>query len=84
MGFKKFISNVKEILELDEFENEGKKKSVKRLLKKLRSRKGELEKVPMKERDKKVQKALKEELNIITLQIKKGEKILETLNAKKS
>jgi predicted nucleic acid-binding Zn-ribbon protein len=84
MGFKKFISNVKEILELDEFENEGKKKSVKRLLKKLRVRKEDLEKSAKKESDKKKQKALKEELRIITLQIKKGEKILEALNKKTS
>ncbi|KYJ87564.1 hypothetical protein [Sulfurovum riftiae] len=81
MGIKKFIENVKEILELDEFENAGKKKSIKRLLKKLKARKEELEKSAKKKSDKKVSKEIKEELNIITLQIKKGEKILEELNS---
>jgi len=81
MGIKKFIANVKEILELDEFENEGKKKSIKRLLKKLKNRRTELEKSIKKKTEKKVSKELKEELNIITMQIKKGEKILEELNS---
>ena len=81
MGIKKFIESVKESLGLDEFEKAGKKKSIKRLLEKLRSRKEILDKVPKKKLDKKEKKELKEELAIITLQIKKGEKILDELNA---
>ncbi len=80
MGIKKFIESVKESLSLDTFEKTGKKKSVKRLLEKLRSRKEILDKVPKKKLDKKERKELKEELAIITLQIKKGEKILDELN----
>ena len=81
MGIKKFINSVKESLGLDEFENTGKKKSVTRLLEKLRTRKEILNKVPKKKLDKKEKKELKEELTIITLQIKKGEKILDELNS---
>ena len=80
MGIKKFINSVKESLGLDEFEKAGKKKSIKRLLEKLRSRKEILNKVPKKKLDKKELKELKEELEIITLQIKKGEKILNEVN----
>lgn len=79
MGIKKFIENVKESLGLDEFEKVGKKKSIKRLLEKLRSRKDILHKVPKKKLSKKEKKELKEELEIISLQIKKGEKILDGL-----
>ena len=81
MGIKKFIESVKESLGLDEFEKLGKKKSIKRLLEKLRSRKDILNKVPKKKLDKKEKKELKEELAIISLQIKKGEIILDELNA---
>ena len=81
MSIKKFIESVKESLNLDEFEKTGKKKSIKRLLEKLRSRKEILDKVPKKKLNKKEKKELNEELSIITLQIKKGEKILDELNA---
>ena len=81
MGIKKFINSVKESLGLDEFKKTGKKKSIKRLLEKLRSRKEILNKVPKKKLDKKEKKELNEELAIITLQIKKGEKILDELNS---
>ena len=80
MGIKKFIESVKESLGLDEFEKVGKKKSIKRLLEKLRSRKDILDKVPKKKLSKKEKTELKEELAIISLQIKKGEKILDELN----
>jgi len=80
VGIKKFINSVIESLGLDEFENTGKKKSVKRLLEKLKARKEILDKIPKKKLDKKEKKELKEELAIITVQIKKGEKILDTLN----
>ncbi len=81
MGIKKFIESVKESLELDDFEKTGKKKSIKRLLEKLRSRKEILNKVPKKKLSKKELKELKEELAIISLQIKKGEEILDELNS---
>ena len=81
MGIKKFIESVKESLGLDEFEKTGKKESIKRLLEKLRSRKEILDKVTKKKLNKKEKAELKEELAIISLQIKKGEKILDELNA---
>ena len=81
MGIKKFINSVKESLGLDEFEKAGKKKSIKNLLEKLKSRKEKLNKIVKKNLDKKEKKELKEELLIITLQIKKGEKILDNLNS---
>ena len=82
MHIKKFINSVKESLGLDEFEKAGKKKSIKRLLEKLKSKKNILDKTAKKKLDKKEKKELKEELAIITLQIKKGEKILDELNSK--
>ena len=84
MSIKKFIASVIESLKLDGFEKAGKKKSIKRLLEKLKSRKEILLQTPKKKLDKKERKALKEELAIITLQIKKGEKILDELNTKDS
>ncbi len=81
MSVKKFITDVKNYLGLDDFKKSGKKKSIKRLLEKLRSRKEILDKTPRKNLNKKELKALKEEQAIITLQIKKGEKILDELNA---
>ncbi len=81
MSIKKFIESVKASLDLGEFEKKGKKKSLKRLLEKLRSRKEILSKVPKKKLNKKEKKAYEEEMAIISLQIKKGEKILEELNS---
>ncbi len=83
MGIKKFIESVVELLELDEFENSGKKKSLKRLLEKLKARKEILNKAVKKKITKKEKKELKEELAIVTVQIKKAEKILDELNNKK-
>lgn len=84
MSIKKFIASVIESLKLDGFEKTGKKKSIKRLLEKLGSRKKILLQTPKKKLAKKEKKALKEELAIITLQIKKGEKLLDELNTKDS
>jgi cobalamin biosynthesis Co2+ chelatase CbiK len=80
MGIKKFLNSVKESLGLNKFEKTGKKKSIKRILEKLRARKEILNKVPKKKLNKKEKKELKEELVIISLHIKKGEKILDELN----
>ena len=81
MGVAKFINSVKESLGLDEFKKKGKKKSIKSLLKKLNARKEKIEKALNKKAEKKVAKELKEELAIISIQIKKGNKILDKLNA---
>ena len=82
MSIKKFIASVIESLKLDGFEKSGKKKSIKRLLEKLEFRKEILNNTCKKKLNKKEKKELKEELAIITLQIKKGEKILNELNTK--
>ena len=70
MNIKKFIESVKASLNIETFEKKGKKKSVKRLLEKLRSRKERLKNVPKKRLPKKELKELEEELTIISLQIK--------------
>ncbi len=80
MGIKKFIESVKESLNLGKIDEKGKKKSLERLLEKLRSRKEILDKTPKKTLDKKEKKALREEQSIINLQIKKAEKLLAKLN----
>ena len=80
MNIKKFIESVITSLNLDGFEEKGKKKSIKRLLEKLEARKNILNTTEKKNLTKKEKKELKEELAIITLQIKKGNKLLDELN----
>ena len=82
MNIKKFIASVIASLNLDGFEKTGKKKSIKRLLEKLEARKEILTHTEKKNLSKKERKELKEELEIITLQIKKGNAILNELNEK--
>lgn len=84
MSIKKFIASVISSLNLEEFETKGKKKSIKRLLEKLELRKDILHKTAKKNLTKKEKKELKEELAIIKLQIKKGNKLLDELNTKNS
>lgn len=79
MSIKKFIESVKASLSLDKIEKRGKKKSLKCLLEKLETRKEILSEVPRKKLNKKELKELKEEKEIITLQIKKGKKLLDEL-----
>ncbi|MCD6173621.1 MAG: hypothetical protein J7J96_07505 [Sulfurimonas sp.] len=81
MSVKKFIESVKESLGLDEFKKSSKKKAIKKLLKKLREKQNKLTNSLDKKLEKKVIKEKKEELHIITIQIKKGEKILEELSS---
>ena len=78
MGIKKFIKNVKSTLGLTDYEVEGKKKSLKDLLKKLNSRKKSIKK-SLETASKKDKKELNEELEIVSCQIKKGKKILHDL-----
>lgn len=82
MSIKKFIENVVASLKLDNFEKSGKKKSIKRLLEKLEARREILAHTEKKNLSKKEKKELKEELDIITLQIKKGNALLNELNEK--
>jgi hypothetical protein len=78
MGIKKFIKNVKRTLGLNDYGVEGKKKSLKDLLKKLNSRKKSIKK-SLETASKKDKKELNEELEIVSCQIKKGKKILHDL-----
>jgi hypothetical protein len=82
MNVKNFIISVKESLGLEDFKKSGKKKSVRKLLKKLNERQDEILESLKQKPEKKEKKELKEELEIISLQIKKGEKILEKLNSR--
>ena len=83
MGIKKFMKSVKSSLGLEDFKNEGKKKSIKTLLKKLTTRKKDILKTLKSPLDDKREKELQEELQIISLQIKKGKEILYKLYEKK-
>jgi len=81
MNIEKFIKSVQESLGRDVFEKSGKKKSIKIHLTKLESRKAKLLKKLEKSDDKKGTKALKEELSIINVQIKKSKVALEKLSS---
>jgi len=81
MGVKKFIELVTETLGLDKMKKSSKKKSVKSLLKKLNSKKDVIDKKLKVKPSKKKKKELNEEMDIILLQIKKGETILKKLNS---
>lgn len=83
MGVKKFIKSIKKFLNLGELEVEGKKKSLKLLLKQLNNRKRTVKKQFDSNEDKKEKKELNEELDILTVEIKKGKAILYKLYAKK-
>jgi len=80
MGIKKFIIQVKKSFKLDRHQKTRKKESMERLLVKLRSKKetlGNIEKETLGNKD---LVELKEDLAIITLQIKKGENVLGKLS----
>ncbi len=81
MGVKKFIELVKGTLGLEDLKKSNKKKSVKRLLKKLNSKKEFIAKELESKLDKKKKKELLEEKEIILFQIKKGNSILKKLNS---
>ncbi len=83
MGLQKFMKSVQSTLGLKGFNQEGKKKSLKELLKKLNRRKKSITELLKTSLDEKKEKELKEELAIVSLQIKKGKKILYKLYAKK-
>ena len=82
MGINKFIKKVKSTLGLTDYEVEGKKKSLKGLIKKLNTRKKSIVK-SLESANKKEKKELNEELEIVVCQIKKGKKILHDLYSDK-
>ncbi|MDD2790217.1 MAG: hypothetical protein PHU40_06055 [Sulfurimonas sp.] len=83
MGVKKFIKTVTKFLKLGEFKDEGKKKSVKELLKKLNKRKRVIKKRLESDLEKKEKKELREEFEIVSVEIKNGKAILFKLYEKK-
>lgn len=83
MGTNKFIKSVQSSLGLKDYKKEGKKKSLKDLLKKLHTRKTSIIKSLGSSLGKKEKKEFQEDLDIISLQIKKGEKLLYDLSSKK-
>jgi len=78
MKIKKFIKKTIATLGLNDYKKEGKKKSLKDLIKKLNERKKNIKK-SLEAATKKEKKELYEELEIINYQIKKGKKILHDL-----
>ncbi|MEA1914047.1 MAG: hypothetical protein U9N30_01910 [Campylobacterota bacterium] len=79
MNIKKFIKKVKTTLGLGKFEKANEKKYIKSLLKKLRLKKAATLKLLEIKRTKKEKKEINEDLEIIELHIKKGEKLLTKL-----
>ncbi len=82
MGVEKFITKVKEYLGLDSFGDLSKKKEIKNLLIKLREKKKEIKRLLKENPSKKIKRELEEEYEIILVQIKKGDKLLEKLESK--
>ena len=80
MKIKKFIKKVITTLGLNDYKKEGKKKSLKDLIKKLNKRKKIIKK-SLETATKNDKKELQEELEIINYQITKGKKILHDLYA---
>ena len=80
MGIKKFILLIKESFQFYKLQRTSKRESMERLLAKLRSKKETFNNMTKETLGKKDLEELKEDLAIITLQIKKGEHILEKLS----
>ena len=83
MGIKHFIRNEKSTLGLKDFKRENKKKSLNSLLKSLKSRKRTITNALELSLKKKEIKEFKEEIDILSLHIRKGEKLLYDLNNEK-
>ncbi len=83
MGIKKFITSVQSSLGLKDKKKISKKKALKDLLKKLKIRKITVMKSLKGSLGKKEKKELQEDLDIISLQIKKGDKLLDDLSSEK-
>ena len=83
MGIKKFINTVTKSLGLDVSETTKKKKALKILIKKLGAKKRELKKSLKITVSKKERKELEEEYEIVSIQLKKGVKILQKLKQEK-
>ncbi|NCO01371.1 MAG: hypothetical protein GW906_06050 [Epsilonproteobacteria bacterium] len=79
MGIKKFIKSVTDYLGLDKLEEMGKKKSLKNILSKLKTRRVKILNSIKNREDESKCDELQEELDIVNLQLKKGKQILNKL-----
>ena len=79
MGVKKFIQSVLESLNMKNFELVGKKKSLKKLLQKLKKRRVQILSELEFETNQEKRDLIKEELSLITFHIKKGKEKLNEL-----
>ena len=80
MGIKKLLVQVKASFQLARLPRTGKRESMQRLLAKLKDKQEKFNNITKENLGKKDLAELKEDLAIITLQIKKGEHILEKLS----
>ena len=77
MGKQKFIERIQDILGIKKPESSSKKEAIKELLLKLRAKKAELKLQLKVTKDKESIKELKDSMEILKKQIKKGEKLLD-------
>ena len=80
MGIKKLLVHVKASFQPEKFQKKEKKESIQRLLAKLKAKQETFSHISKENLGKKDLAELKEDLAIITLQIKKGEHMLEKLS----
>ena len=80
MGIKKFSAQIKSLFQSAGLHQAGKKESIQRFLAKLKTKKETFDTISKETSGKKDLADLKEDLAIITLQIKKGEHLLEKLS----
>ena len=83
MSVENFVKTVVSHLNIDDFTSSSKKKSIKTLLKKLKNKRLKILKQMKKEKEKERLAQLKEDLEIMSVQIKKGKKLINTLKKKK-
>ena len=80
MGIKKLLVQVKASFQLGRLQKTGKRESMQRLLAKLKAKQETFNTISKETLGKKDLTELKEDMAIITLQIKKGEHILDKLS----
>ena len=79
MKTPKLLKKVNEYLDSDKKRQAEQKDSIKKVLKKLKKKQNHLKEKLKNEKDEKVAKSLKKELNIIFVQRKKGLKVLKSM-----
>ncbi|MBA3025682.1 MAG: hypothetical protein FP820_04645 [Sulfurimonas sp.] len=82
MGIKKIFKELVSSLSIENFELSKKKKSLKDLLKKLKKRRLKIYKSLKVDENETSKKEFQDEIEIISLQIQKGRKVLKLLSKK--